>query len=211
MKDSNIDSDWGVIESNEFKTNPTPNKRVWTVDNFYENPDEVRNYALNQNYWDSGHGGVGWRTRKQFIFDGVKEKIESIMGAKITNWADVYSICGVFQAGFAGTPNVYHMDSQKYAAMIYLTPDAPYQAGTKVVANKKTGLFHLSQSDNLSDFFPNQETFTDGTLFEDIDVFGNVFNRLVIFDSKCIHTACDYFGHSINTGRLWQMYFFDAE
>ena len=84
MKDNNIDSDWGVIESNEFKTNPTPNKRVWTVDNFYENPDEVRNYALNQNYWDDGHGGVGWRTRKQFIFEGVKEKIESIMG--ISSW-----------------------------------------------------------------------------------------------------------------------------
>ena len=24
MKDNNVESDWGVIESNEFKTNPTP-------------------------------------------------------------------------------------------------------------------------------------------------------------------------------------------
>ena len=209
--DSRPDSDWGVKTVEGFNINSNYNKRSWTVDNFWEDPYKVREYALSQVYWDKDHGGVGWRTRKQFSLPGVKEKFESIMDMKITNWMETYSICGVFQAGYAGTPNVYHMDSQKYAAMIYLTPDAPYQAGTKVVANKKTRLFHISQSDNLSDFFPNQETFTDGTLFEDIDVFGNVFNRLVIFDSKCIHTACDYFGHSINTGRLWQMYFFDAE
>ena len=215
MKDNNTESEWGVIESNEFKTNPTPNNRVWTVDNFYENPDEVRNYALNQNYWDDGHGGVGWRTRKQFIFDGVKEKIESVMGAKITNWADVYSICGVFQAGFGGKdgipPQVYHCDSQQWAAMVFLTPDAPFETGTKIVANKKSKIYHSSQSDNVLDYFPQQETFCDGTLYEDVDVMGNVYNRMVIFDGRAIHSSCGYFGHSIATGRLWQMFFFDAD
>ena len=47
MKDNNVESDWGVIESNEFKTNPTPNKRVWTVDDFFGKEDEVRLFALN--------------------------------------------------------------------------------------------------------------------------------------------------------------------
>ena len=39
---------------------------------------------------------------------------------------------------------------------------------------------------------------------------GNVFNRLVIFDARLIHSAGDYFGHNIETGRLFQMFFFDA-
>ena len=78
----NEKSDWGIVKSHKFKVNPKPNKRVWTVDDFYENPNDVRKYALEQLYWNDDHGGVGWRTRKQFIFDGVKEKIESIMDAK---------------------------------------------------------------------------------------------------------------------------------
>ena len=210
----NEKSDWGIVKSHKFKVNPKPNKRVWTVDDFYENPNDVRKYALEQLYWNDDHGGVGWRTRKQFIFDGVKEKIESIMGAEITNWADVYSICGVFQAGFGGKggmpSKVYHCDNQQWAAMVFLTPDAPFETGTKIVANKKSKIYHSSQSDDVLDYFPQQETFCDGTLFEDVDVMGNVYNRMVIFDGRAIHSSCGYFGHSIATGRLWQMFFFDA-
>lgn len=214
-KDSNEFSEWGIIESNKFKVNKNSNKRAWIIDNFYEDPDAVREYALSATYFDKDHGGVGWRTRKQFIFDGVKEKIEETMGATITNWADVYSICGVFQSGFGNRqgipPLVYHTDTQKWAAMIFLTPNAPFETGTKIVANKKTKIYHSSQSNNILDFFPQQETFCDGTLFEDVDVFGNVYNRMVIFDGHTIHSSCGYFGNSISSGRLWQMFFFDAE
>lgn len=217
LKEFNSDpnSEWGVISSNRFKVKNKNEKRIWVADNFYDDPDAVREYALNQMYWDEGHGGVGWRTRKQFIFDGVKERIEDIMDMNITNWAETYSICGVFQAGFGDKngvpPLVYHCDAQQWAAMVYLTPDAPFQTGTKVVANKKSKIYHASQSENVLDYFPQQETFCDGTLFEDVDVMGNVYNRIAIFDGRCIHSSCGYFGHSISTGRLWQMFFFDAE
>jgi len=213
-KDSNKGSDWGVIETNQFKVNKNSNKRVWIIDDFYENPDEVRNYALGQMYWDKGHGGVGWRTRKQFIFEGVKEKIEGVMGEKISNWSETYEICGVFQSGHCGDkvpPKVYHCDAQQWAAMIFLTPNAPFETGTKIVANKKTKIYHSSQSPNVLDYFPQQQTFCDGTLYEDVDVFGNVYNRMVIFDAQSIHSSMGYFGHSIDTGRLWQMFFFDTE
>ena len=127
--DHNIDSDYGLITTDELKVNKKSKPRVWIEDNFYEDPDAVREYALSQTFYDQGHGGVGWRTRKQFIFDGVKEKFETIMNKKISNWTETYEICGVFQAGF-GTldgipPQVFHCDSQQWAAMIFLTPDAP--------------------------------------------------------------------------------------
>ena len=38
-----------------------------------------------------------------------------------------------------------------------------------------------------------------------------MFNRLVIWDAHLIHSATDYFGHSPETGRLFQMFFFDSE
>jgi alpha-mannosidase len=213
-KDSDPGKDWGVVTSDYFKVNNKDDQRIWVEDNFYEDPDKVRSYALAQTYWDKNHGGVGWRTRKQFIFDGVKEKFESIMQKKISNWTEKYSICGVFQAGFCDggkvPPVVYHCDTQQWAAMVFLTPDAPVEMGTKIHRNKKSKVYHSSQTDNVLDYFPNQKTFCDGTLFEDVDVIGNVYNRLVIFDAQCIHASSGYFGSCFNTGRLWQMFFFDT-
>jgi len=49
----------------------------------------------------------------------------------------------------------------------------------------------------------------DGTSFEPVDVLGNVYNRLVIFDASCIHSASQYFGTVMENSRLWQMFFFD--
>ena len=208
-KDSDKTSDWGVIETNKFDLNSDQKQRVWIIDNFYQNPDKIRDFALKQYYWDD-EGYVGMRTRKQFMFEGVKERFEKIMNAKITKWND-YGMNGRFQSNIAGAPTAYHCDAQQWAGMIYLTPNAPYSSGTKIIANKKTKIYHNEQSKNVLDFFPNQNTFTDGTLFEDVDVIGNVYNRLAIFDAQSIHCAGDYFGWDIASGRLWQMFFFDAD
>ena len=45
-----------------------------------------------------------------------------------------------------GTPIVYHADSQQYAGAIFLTPDAPIEAGTSFWKHKGTGLDWLPQS-----------------------------------------------------------------
>jgi len=209
VKDSDKTSDWGIIETNKFDLNTNQKQRVWIIDDFYKNPDKIRDFALKQYYWDD-EGYVGMRTRKQFMFEGVKERIEEIMNAKITKWND-YGMNGRFQSNIAGAPTAYHCDLQQWAGMIYLTPNAPYSSGTKIIANKKTKIYHNGQTNNVLDFFPNQNTFTDGTLFEDVDVIGNVYNRLAIFDAQSIHCAGDYFGWDIASGRLWQMFFFDAD
>ena len=47
--------------------------------------------------------------------------------------------------------------------------------------------------------------------FEVVDVVGNVYNRLVLFNSQMIHAASCYFGNSLETGRLFQLFFFDLE
>ena len=33
-KDSNNESDWGLIETNQFKVNKKSNQRAWIIDNF---------------------------------------------------------------------------------------------------------------------------------------------------------------------------------
>jgi hypothetical protein len=208
VKDLNNKSDWGIVETNKFKISNKAKPRVWTIDNFYDNPDEVREFALGQYYWDD-EGYVGMRTRKQFEVEGIKERFEKIMNSKITKWND-YGMNGRFQSNIAGSPTAHHCDSQQWAAMIYLTPNAPFSAGTRIIANKKNKIYHNEQGEVL-DFFPNQKTFTDGTLFETVDMIGNVYNRLAIFDAGSLHCAGDYFGWDIASGRLWQMFFFDAD
>jgi hypothetical protein len=56
----------------------------------------------------------------------------------------------------------------------------------------------------------NQKTFLDRTPYDTVDTFGNIFNRLVIFDGGCIHAANEYFGSDIHDCRLWHMFFFDT-
>ena len=44
-----------------------------------------------------------------------------------------------------------------------------------------------------------------------VDKVGNVFNRLVLFDAKCIHAATEYYGTNISDSRFFQLFFFDIK
>lgn len=186
------------------------NKRAIIVDNFYKDPDAIRKLALEVEYDQGGigRGYIGNRSKDQFFFEGIKESLESLIGQKITTWEDHYS-SGRFQYNPSGEPLVYHCDGNRWAAMVFLTPDAPAQCGTALYRHKESGVMHNSDP-NLDAAF-NQKTFLDGTPYEEIDRFGNVYNRLVIFDGGCIHAASEYFGSELNDCRLWHMFFFDTE
>lgn len=199
---------------NIFNINTKSQSTVWVTDNIYDTPDEIRNFALQQEYFEGGFGRgfIGRRTVKQFLFPGLKEKFESIMGRPITNWED-YCENGKFQICWSGEPLVYHCDAQKWGGMLYLTPNAPYQCGTTLYAHKKTrarSYYDQGWDDSWKENIPG-DTHLDRTPFEPVDVVGNVYNRLVIFDASCIHSASEYFGSVKENGRLWQMFFFDTD
>jgi hypothetical protein len=206
VKSTNVES--------KIRINPElqKNKRAFVIDNFYEDPYAVREYALQQEFFDDP-GYIGRRTRTQHLFSGLKETFESIIGEKISEW-ESYGMNGRFQHNFAGEKLVYHCDQQRWAGMIYLTPDAPPECGTSMYRHKGTKIHHNSQinwDDGTGLKVFNQKTFLDKTPYEPVDVFGNIFNRLVIFDGGCIHAASEYFGSDINDCRMWQMFFFDGE
>ena len=192
------------------RVNPDYMNGSWIVDNFLKDPDAIREFALAQEYQvnnDGEQGYIGTRTAKQFLFPGLKEEFERIMGRKITRWED-HGMNGRFQTCEAGEPLVYHCDLQAWAGMLYLTPDAPYQCGTTTYAKKGTDIRHLSHPDIYSCFTPESRNF-DRTIYEPVDVFGNVYNRLVIFNAGYLHSASEYFGYNQKNSRLWQMFFFD--
>ena len=180
-KDTNPNENHGQVKTNQFTTNPDLKHRIFVMDNFYTYPEELRQFAVQQWYFDD-EGFEGLRTRKQFFFEGVKEKLERIMNKTITKWEE-YEMNGRFQSSKAGIKPVYHCDSQQYAAAVYLTPDAPTEAGTCFYMHKKTKL--RGGEENIMEAF-NQHTFVDSTPYVKVDEVGNIFNRIVIWDARLI-------------------------
>jgi hypothetical protein len=174
------------------------------VDNFYENPDTVRNFALTKDFHYHVEYHKGKRTDEVFLFDGLKENFENILGCKIKDWTR-YGVNGCFQYCIGGDQLVYHNDGQEYAGIIFLTPDAPPQSGTSFYRSRHTK--KMKPEDDYHIVFKNG--FLDPTEFDVVDVVGNRYNRLVLFDAKMIHAASNYFGTTKENGRLFQLFFFD--
>jgi len=148
--------------------------------------------------------------------DGTKEIFETLLGGTIPNgnqhgeWG--YSTNGCFQWCNVRVPIVYHCDSQKYAGIIYLTPNAPPNCGTSFFRHKKYKIRNssiFSKSDWYKSDLNHKEPHLDKTQWEIVDSVGNVYNRLVIFDAQYIHAVTEYFGEDINNSRLFQLFFFN--
>lgn len=179
------------------------------VDNFYANPDDVRKLALQQNYEPDLRYHKGRRTQKKFLPQGIKQVFESLLCTKITRWVE-HNYNGIFQYCTAEDQIVYHSDVQSYAGVIYLTPDAPPESGTSFYKSKWTGdRKSLVRSEKHSEIYKGG--FYDKTQFELVDTVGNVYNRLVLWDSRLIHSASTYFGQNKEDSRLFHLFFFDVE
>jgi hypothetical protein len=179
-------------------------KRMFIVDNFYSNPDQVREFALSVDYEKDLRWYKGLRSTQAYRDDDIKASFEKIIGEPIQDWEQGYN--GVFQIMTAEDPQVYHFDTQKWAAMIYLTPNAPIESGTRLHKSRINGTRHRDEPGADEAFGGN---FYDSTQFDVIDAAGNVYNRLVIMDAGCFHSAGPYFGNSKENGRLTHLFFFD--
>lgn len=200
-------------EKKQNLINPKPQNVSWVVENFYQNPLEVRNIALKAEYDEGafgelGRGYIGRRSKQKFFEKELKVAFEKIMNKKITDWKDQPSNAR-FQICYAGEPLVYHADSQQWAGLIYLTPEAPFNCGTTLYAQKETRIRN-TKNQKIFEKWPKGQNL-DKTTWEEVDVFGNIFNRLVIYEATNVHSASEYFGYDRDNARLWQMFFFNAE
>lgn len=178
---------------------------VIVVDNFYSNPDGVRSFALQQDFIQRGPY-PGWRS-KSFLNDGVKNTIQDILwnaAGKITNWNEEDGGSGSFEMAMAKDRSWIHTDHYNtWAGIIYLTPNAPISGGTGFFRYKKTGA-------TLADQLEHYES-QDMTKWELYDVIGNQYNRLALYRSDMFHTSLDYFGNTLETARLFQLFFITTE
>lgn len=190
------------------------------VDDFLPNVDEVRSLALSQDFFPHPEFHKGERTNGRFLSPGIREAFEDLLGRRIVRWEE-HEANGVFQVCKAGDQVVFHSDVQNYAGVLYLTPDAPPEAGTTLYRSRATKGRTVGESLRLGKIWQQyagrvsremyEGKLLDPTAWEVVDVFGNVYNRLVLWDARLVHAASCYFGTKKENARLFQMFFFDIQ
>ena len=177
------------------------------VDDFYQNPDQVRAYALSQPFEVSGNY-PGVRTAP-WLPDDLKNSLQYIIqnaGGQITSWFEESGYTGAFQICTAQDRTWIHADSfNTWAAVCYLTPDAPLSSGTALYRWKETKEYERIDRDA-----PYHDGY-DYTKWEKTDYVANKYNRIVLYRGNLYHASLDYFGNNSQNGRLFQTFFFNTE
>lgn len=196
------------------------NRFLLVKDNFYDDPEKVIRAAKAADYYQPEHI-TGYRSRTVYHEDGVKEKLENMLGIKITRWdTDPLEENGVFYQGFSQgkkkeIPGV-HSDEpyNDITVLIYLTPGLPIDCGTSHWMHKATGLMNPASPQDarrlkmklkdLQDLL--KEDSTTRSKWIEVDRVGYRFNRMVAYPSGVLHSASKHFGSDIHNGRIYQTY-----
>jgi len=184
-------------------------------DNFYSNPNEVRDFALQQDFNVDGNY-PGHRT-KSFLTQNIADWIGQIVGGEVDmEGLGEDSYCGAYQYTTAADRTWIHADGwNDWAGVVYLTPDAPASGGTGIYRHKPTGHYAMprladgSRNETLMSLINNDGQ--DYTKWELIDMVGNKFNRAVFYKGDLFHASMDYFGRDLQDGRLFQTFFFNTK
>lgn len=179
------------------------------VDDFYTNPDDVRNFALSQDFNISGNY-PGLRT-KSFLSDSCKEAINNLLlynAGGVTDWMvenDGEGYTGSFQICTSQDRTWIHTDHYNtWAGVCYLTPNAPVSGGTATYIHKQSRERTFVENSNY-----DKDPY-DYTQWDIVDRIGNLYNRLVLFRGDIYHASVDYFGNNKENGRLFQLFFFNT-
>jgi hypothetical protein len=187
------------------------------IDNFYTNALETRDFILKQEFKVRGNY-PGQRTIS-YATEEIKTIIENHIqhfAGKITEWPmytndtqETYN--GAYQYTTSRDKSWIHTDGvNNWAGVLYMTPNAPVGAGTGMYRFRDGTRFE-EEADARGSRAIIDEYSQDYTKWEMVDKIGNVFNRLVLFNSKQFHASLDYFGTNKENGRLFQVFFFSTE
>jgi hypothetical protein len=199
---------------------------VVIVDDFFENPDEVRAIAIAQEYGADLRFYKGLRSNCRFLWPHLREEFGRLLGHPVTEWLG-HNANGVFQQTSFLDPLVWHHDTQGYAAAVYLTPDAPLEGGTSFWRETSHGCrrrpthplerARLGSEDEVraaEAVVYDQYNLEHPDNWELVESVAGIYNRLVIWDASLIHSATSYTEFSQEGAavtRLVQLFFFDAD
>ncbi len=199
-------------------------KSIVVVDDFYDDPHQVRATALKFTYpEETGKVTYPGRNSRQTMLPPNSDEMfsflvqEPVMGGP-GMW---HGICRIALANHQRTGQV-HVDQRcAWAGVICLTPDKHCVGGTEFYRHKKYGTQHMPFTDKEAQEIYGCENrgqvldmlFGPGKDGRDLDKWEKVFelplkfNRCVLFRPWFFHRSGPDFGDSIENGRLIQLLF----
>lgn len=200
-----------------FEIGAAEGPAVTVIDGVYAYPTEARRAALALPFEPAPDRYKGLRSPEADIPEDWRGAFEEILAGQ-----KVGSGYTAFHLYRGGDQLVYHSDLQRWAAAVFLTPGAPPQAGLSfwrsraaktVRSSADLGLItdgEIIKTREEAEKFVYEGALLDRTRWEEVDRVGNVFNRLVVWDARLVHSVSEVFGDSPDTGRLVQLFFWDA-
>jgi len=184
---------------------------VRVIENFYNDPYDVRSLALASDFEVRGnYPGLRTEARDEEHRGYLKTFLEGILDDKITHFIGGYNTA--FQFTTENDTTWVHHDDTVWAGIIYLTPNAPVESGTVICRHKRTGISMWDPNNPITDFNYSPTETNDLTKWDRILTIGNVFNRLVLYRGAYYHRSdVAGFGKDKYDGRLFQTFFFDTE
>lgn len=175
---------------------------LMVIDNFLDDPDTIRNFALKQTYHIRGNYPGVRATWDNTAYDNeLNVKLSEIIGCNITHQgaSKQFQICTEYEDN-----NWIHHDTKNLAGVLYLTPNAPLEYGTSIFRHKQTNIMYgLDQTD---------ENIRNEDEWEEIINISNVYNRLILYNGMLYHRSNNFgFGNSLENSRLTQVFFMDLE
>ena len=199
-----------------------PSCGLIVIDNFYKNAYETRKYVLTQEF--SVRGNYPGQRTASYATQHLKDIIQGYVmpfGGKITDFpmpdeikdgkSNVNTYNGSFQYTTSRDKSWVHIDGfNNWGGVLYMTPNAPLSSGTAFYRFKDGA--ECQRDKDILDNSAETDTYSqDMTKWKLVDQVGNVFNRLILFNSNRFHMSVNYFGDSKENGRLFQVFFFSTE
>jgi hypothetical protein len=197
---------------------------VTIIENFYQNPDAVRKFALGQKFTyckevpNIEYVYPGCRTQDlsnldKALYDKICTKLVSVFHNAehdVMRWLITTSFQSVSEEYSQG---VIHSDHNTvFAGVLYLTPDAPLDSGTSLFKKNKTfdeAKYQHALNDNDRRFRAGEIAMDTSyhSMFDEIVRVNNVYNTLIIYEGRHYHAANQFFGNTLKDSRLAQVFF----
>lgn len=198
------------------------------VDDFYDNPDEIRNNALNLSFRKkegATYPGLeaidltrDWNTIKNKLRDYIPDKVDG-SGDKNPPFPQ-----GKFRIAMESDESIridkVHIDQQKWSGVIYLSKNEDCSSGLVFYKHKHTNSIlwdnqwfylnrnHLYHLNGLPLKEAMLELFRDPNEFEEIGTIPIRYNRAIVFMAHAFHGTGTSFGDKIENCRLTQHFEF---
>ncbi|GAA2822182.1 MULTISPECIES: DUF6445 family protein [Kitasatospora] len=208
---------------------PTRGRDYWVLDDVMPNIDEIRARCLAKEHWDEGypHKPEAWpgiRAMPALEADELAA-LEALVARTVgvdRVWALSEAEGGTFNhncvqvVGEGECEPRPHTDSRslcRYAAVLYLNPGVPKQAGTSfyrqsLPGGRLGGNMVVAPHNNLVDALGTRYVPAD-SFTEDLSV-PHRYNRLLLYTANMMHTATGYWGSTLEDKRMTAVFFWMA-